>query len=172
MENIAELQSRGYTEIPHAQLLSEAASEAPYVHALNTWKNGARATRGPKPRPENFPPLTSGYQTLDERRVYSIELNTDGSSQIGGIRPSSNRIHRDGHTWFPTEIGPNERNAIGRWLTENGQGVVEATMTRYSGYYKLENGVLVFSNSGGPGFTKVIMIDDGTSRTLFPAMTQ
>ena len=171
MENIDELKARGYTEIPHAQLLKESVDEAPYAEALNNWKNSARNTRGRRPKPDAFG-LDPAYKTLDERRVYSIEVNTDGVSSIGGIRPSRNGIHRDGHTWFPAEIGEPELNEIGCWLTEQGNAVVEATMTRYSGYYKLENGALSFSTTAGPGFTKVILIDDGSSRTLFPAMTQ
>lgn len=171
-QNIQQLRSKGYTQIPRAEFDHRFALEKPYDDAMKAWQNGNRKTRGPRPRKENYD-LAADHVTMREQKVFYFDP-VGGGSYKGGVFPAKNPIHIDGKTWLPSGWKEPEVEAVTRHMiatvtpTMNEQG----TMKIYTTFVKIENGVIETSATAAPGFFKVSLLDNGTKRTLFPQMNQ
>jgi hypothetical protein len=135
---------------------------------------------GLQPRPDTYG-LEAGYKLDNSSRFYHQPLGNTGA-RIGGISPSSNPIHYDGHTWFPPGWdGP----GILRILSSGDPRIVrqtntENTMTRYTAWIKRNNdgsyeiAPVDLGDPGAAGYLKSTLLVTHASdqRTLYPEMNQ
>jgi hypothetical protein len=197
-DNFSELKANGYSEIDAKTAKELAINEEPYrqqVELYNQYisnlksynnrkkaasKSGAIFTEVPpakvlKPNPTDFG-LPANYKLLREQKLYYQETNTDGNSLVGGITDSKEKIHRDGHTWFPPDWSQTTIEHISHTIetcslnkSQKSPGAIE-----YYSYVKVDKqGLIMFSNDPKPGYTKVKVIRTiGGTATVFPEMNQ
>ncbi|HND33332.1 MAG TPA: hypothetical protein PLA94_25210 [Myxococcota bacterium] len=159
------------------ELLVEAAKQQVAQWEQN---NPRPPLPGPKPLPENHG-LAAGHQLDTSRYFYHQPLGNTGA-RIGGITPSSNPIHYDGHTWFPPKWdGP----GILHVLSSSDPRIVvqtntENTMTRYTAWIRRNiDGTYEIAPAGigdpvAAGYLKSTLLVTHASdqRTLYPEMNQ
>jgi hypothetical protein len=157
--------------------------------AVNHWiaSNPRPALPGLRPLPENHG-LQAGHQLDNSRYFFHQPLGNTGA-RIGGISPSSNPIHYDGHTWFPPGW---DAQGILRILSsgdpritiEKKDVVIEKKdvdiLTKYTAWIRRDSGgkyEIAPSGLGDPaaaGYLKSsLLVTEATGqRTLFPEMNQ
>ena len=174
-----QLQARGLTEAAFHQLQLELVDAYTRLHV---WEQANPAPQAPGPRPQmgdfGLPP---GYQLLQDSRYFYREKLGDSGATIGGIHPTRNPIHFDGHTWMPRtwEAAP----IADLLISSRTPGVtreVGPSMFKYTAWVKKgPDGSYSVAPPGTPnpgqsGYVKmgVIVPRDGAGRTVFPEMRQ
>lgn len=197
-DNFSELKSNGYTEIDANIAKTLSADEEKYQRQVKLYnqyianlknynnkkkaasKSGVVCTDPPpvkvtKPNPTEFG-LPANYKLLRKQKLYYQETNTDGNSLVGGITDSKEKIHRDGHTWFPRDWSQTSIEHISHTIetcsmnkSQDSPGAIT-----YHCYVKVDKqGLIMFSNDPRPGYTKVKVIRTiGGTATVFPEMNQ
>lgn len=151
-----------------------------YDAEMAAWESGdpRPSSAGPKPKRENHG-LDAAHKTLRERKYFYREELANGA-EVGGINPTGNRIHSDGHTWFPSGWDVSKLSP----LLESGNPAIVVsnldTMTKYTAWirrtaddgYEIASTRLTDPKADGYIKTSLIQPKNGAQRTVFPEMHQ
>lgn len=165
--------------------LEQKKQAAAHAEAAWTALNPKPPSAGPRPLPEQHG-LPAGYVPLKDRKVFYREPLGGAGAEIGGIVPTRNRIHSDGHTWFPPGwqttplmalLGSGDPRLVSKPI-KDASGAV--TATKSTGWVRrLADGTYELAPDGtsdpaAAGYLKVSLLvpADGAGRTTFPEMNQ
>ncbi len=171
------------TKTSPAEKAALALQETAALKAMTVWEAAnPRPTAVPrKPSPTDFG-LPDTYNP--NMKYFYREKLGQGPAEVGGIHPTSNKIHWDGHTWFPSGWGAARIKMIQTRLQAAGADVVvtnSGTMTKYTAWVKFaDDGSLQVAPKGTPdpgaaGYVKTSLLvpaDEAAGRSAFPEMNQ
>jgi hypothetical protein len=182
--NVAALEAQGYQRTDRSTLIryrDALVAHRQADQALRTWHRADRATRGPRPPHPGQEPRPADFGLTSEK-VYFIERN--GNAWVGGIFPAGNRIHHDGHTWFPSNWDQGHVQQAANLLAREGPTVErtnQPSVVKLSAWMRIgQDGRVEMAPAGladpvAQGYLRVGMLvptDPAAGRTVFAEMRQ
>ncbi len=174
--NVAELEARGYERTTRETLTRYRDDLTGYRQRREAWRTWQRNRTGTRPPHPGQEPRPADYG-LTSDRVYFIEQN--GNAWTGGIFPAGNRIHTDGHTWFPADWGEAQVQQAAAILAREGPGVTrtdDPSRAKLTAGMRIDqSGRVELAEPGTQGYVRVSMIvptDPTAGRTVFADMRQ
>jgi hypothetical protein len=179
--NVAQLEAHGYVRTDRETLIRFRDDLTAYRQRRQTWQAWQRNRTGERPPHPGQEPRPADYG-LTSDRIYFMERN--GGAWTGGVFPAGNRIHTDGHTWFPREWGEAHLQQASALLAGEGAGVSRtndpsraklSAWMRIGAEGRVELAPPGLADPSGQGYIRVSMIvptDPAAGRTVFADMRQ